>query len=97
MDINKKLKCINMMEYVGNWGEWRNNLSQAVKAGKKAGMSSEQIEKLATQIGDFLSENVCPETPEEELLKEMWNTASPKERQTIAGLLVKMSEEYSGS
>jgi len=92
MDVNKKLKCINLMDYVGNWGEWRNNLSQAVSAGKKAGMSKEQMEKLATQIGDFLAKNVCPETPEEELLKEMWNTASPDERKTIAGLLVKMSE-----
>lgn len=92
MDVNKKLKCISMMDYVGNWGEWRENLSQAVSAGKKTGMSQEQMEKLATQIGDFLAENVCPETPEEELLQEMWNTASPDEREVLAKLLVKMSE-----
>ncbi|MFB6215202.1 MAG: DUF3243 family protein [Candidatus Bipolaricaulia bacterium] len=55
-------------------------------------MSQEQMENLATQIGDFLAENVCPETPEEELLQEMWNVADPEERETIARLLVKMSE-----
>lgn len=92
MDVNEKLKCVSMMDYVGNWGEWRDNLSQAVSAGKKLGMSQEQMENLATQIGDFLTENVCPETPEEEFLQEMWNVADPEERETIAKLLVKMSE-----
>jgi hypothetical protein len=92
MDVNKKLQCINMMEYVGDWNEWRNNLRRAVSVGKKAGMSDDEIEGLATQIGGFLAEKVCPATPEEELLKEMWGAASPDERRTIAGLMVKLSE-----
>ncbi len=92
MDVNKKLQCINLIEYVGDWAEWRSNLRRAVKVGKKVGMSEEEIEALATQIGDFLAEKVCPATPEEELLKEMWNVASPDERRVIAGLMVKMSE-----
>ena len=92
MDVNKKLECINMLEYVGDWAEWRKNLRRAVSVGKKVGMSEEEIEGLATQIGDFLAEKVCPATPEEELLKEMWAAASPDERKMIAGLMVKMSE-----
>lgn len=92
MDVNKKLACINMMEYVGDWAEWRNNLRRAVSVGKRVGMSEEEIEALATQIGDFLAEKVCPATPEEELLKEMWSVATPEERRTIAGLMVKLSE-----
>lgn len=92
MEVNKKLQCINLMEYVGDWKEWRNNLRRAVSVGKKVGMSEQEIEDLATQIGDFLAEKVCPATPEEALLQEMWNTASPEERRTIAGLMVKMSE-----
>lgn len=92
MDVNKKLQCINLIDYVGDWAEWRANLRRAVKVGKKVGMSEEEIEALATQIGDFLAEKVCPATPEEELLKEMWNVASPDERRVIAGLMVKMSE-----
>jgi hypothetical protein len=92
MDVNKKLECINMIDYVGDWKEWRNNLRRAVSVGKKVGMSDEEIEGLATQIGDFLAEKVCPATPEEELLKEMWGVATPEERRTLAGLMVKMSE-----
>lgn len=92
MDVDKKLQCINMMEYVGDWAEWRKNLRRAVSVGKKVGMSEEEIEALATQIGGFLAEKVCPATPEEELLKEMWQVATPEERRTIAGLMVKMSE-----
>ena len=92
MDVEKKLKCINLMDYVGDWGEWRNNLKKAVSVGKKVGMTDKQISSLATQIGDYLAKNVCPETQEEELLREMWNVANSEERKTIAGLLVKMSE-----
>jgi hypothetical protein len=92
MDVNKKLQCINLMEYVGDWDRWRNNLRQAVSVGKSVGMSEKEIEDLATQIGGFLAEKVCPATPEEELLKEMWNAAEPEERQVIARLMVKMSE-----
>ncbi len=92
MDVDKKLQCINMMEYVGDWAEWRKNLRRAVGVGKKVGMSEDEIEALATQIGDFLAEKVCPATPEEELLKEMWHVATPEERRIIAGLMVKMSE-----
>lgn len=92
MDVEKKLECINMIDFVGDWAEWRNNLRRAVKVGKKVGMSEDEIEALATQIGDFLAEKVCPATPEEDLLKEMWGAATPEERRTIAGLMVKMSE-----
>jgi hypothetical protein len=77
---------------VGDWEVWRNNLRRAVNVGKAVGMSEDEIEDLATQIGDFLAEKVCPATPEEELLKEMWNVAEPEERKVIAGLMVKMSE-----
>jgi len=92
MDVNEKLQCINMMEYVGDWDKWRKNLRRAVRAGKQVGMSEQEIEALATQIGDFLVEKVCPATPEEELLREMWAVATPDERRMIAGLIVKMSE-----
>jgi len=92
MDVDQKLQCINMMEYVGDWNEWRKNLRRAVTVGKKVGMSDQEIEALATQIGDFLAEKVCPATPEEELLKDMWGVASPEERRTMAALMVKLSE-----
>jgi len=92
MDVDKKLQCINLLEYVGDWEQWRKNLRRAVSVGKTVGMSDEEIEGLATQIGDFLAEKVCPATPEEELLKEMWAAAEPEERKTLAGLMVKMSE-----
>jgi len=92
MDVNEKLQCINMMEYVGDWDKWRKNLRRAVRAGKQVGMSEQEIEALATQIGDFLVEKVCPATPEEELLREMWAVATTDERRMIAGLIVKMSE-----
>jgi hypothetical protein len=92
MDVDTKLQCINLVEYVADWEKWRKNLRRAVTVGKQVGMSDQEIEALATQIGDFLAEKVCPATPEEELLKEMWNIGEPEERKVIARLMIKMSE-----
>jgi hypothetical protein len=33
---------------------------------------------------------VCPATKEEQLLKEMWDVATPEERRTIAALMLKL-------
>ena len=65
MDVDKKLECMNLVEYVGDWEKWRKNLRYAVSAGKKVGMSEQEVEALATQIGDFLADRVCPATPED--------------------------------
>jgi hypothetical protein len=92
MDVDKKLQCINLVEYVADWDKWRKNLHRAVSVGKQVGMSEQEIEALATQIGEFLVERVCPATPEEELLKEMWNVGDPEERKVIARLMIKISE-----
>jgi len=42
------------------------------------------------KIGDFLATKVCPQTKEEELLKQMWDVATPEERKVIATLMFKM-------
>ena len=57
---------------------------------KKMGMSDEEIQSWATKVGDLLVEKVCPATKEEELLKEMWEIATPSERKVIATLIFKM-------
>lgn len=85
-------KCLQAMDFLKDWKTWRESLGEAISAARKFGVSDDTIKKMSTKVGDFLSEKVCPATKEEELLKEMWDAASPDERKTIAGLIFKMVE-----
>ena len=73
-----------------DWNTWRKTLKEGITQAKKFGVSDETIQNLAVKIGDFLAEKVCPQSKEEELLKEMWDIATIDERKTIATLMFKM-------
>ena len=86
----EKLKCLGAMDFLKDWVTWRKTLGEALQKGRALGISDEQIKDLATKMGDFLAEKVCPASKEEELLKQMWDVGTPEERRTIAGLLIKL-------
>ena len=86
-------KCLNAMDFVKDWNDWRKNLKDAIQRGRSMGMSEEMIKKLSVKVGDFLAEKVCPATKEEELMKEMWDIASPEERKVLATLIFKMADQ----
>jgi len=85
-------KCINAMEFVKDWASWRGHLQDAIKRGRNFGMSDEMIKNLSVKVGDFLAKKICPATPEEQLMKEMWEVATPDERKTLATLMFKLVE-----
>jgi hypothetical protein len=86
----ESLKCLGAMDFLKDWVAWRKTLGEALQKGRSLGMSDEQITELATKMGDFLAEKVCPASKEEELLKQLWDVGTPAERRTIAGLLIKI-------
>ena len=86
----ERFQCLNAMDFVKDWDTWRGTLKEAIGEARKFGVSDETIQKLGVKIGDFLAQKVCPATKEEELLKEMWDIATPEERKTIATLIFKM-------
>jgi len=63
-------KCVSAMDFVKDWKTWRATLKEGIQGARKLGVSDETIQTLATKVGDFLVEKVCPATPEEEVLKE---------------------------
>lgn len=69
---------------------WKQFLNERVDQAEKAGMKDETINKLAFQIGEFLSDKVDPENNEERVLKELWDVADEQEKRTIAKLMVKL-------
>ncbi|MGB2696681.1 MAG: DUF3243 domain-containing protein [Candidatus Zixiibacteriota bacterium] len=86
----EKDKCLQAMDFLKDWNTWRSTLNEAIGAARKFGVSDETIKDLSVKVGDFLSQKVCPATKEEELLKQMWDIASPEERKTLASLIFKM-------
>ena len=88
----EKTECLTLLDYVQDWKKWRESLHLAIEESRKLGWTDDEIKETATQIGDFLADRVCPATPEEELLQELWNAGTADERKTLATLLFKIME-----
>ncbi len=88
--MEQKTKCLDAMDFMKDWNQWRSTLKEAIEEARKLGLSDDDIKRLSVGVGDFLANKVCPATKEEELLKEMWDKATPEERRTLAGLIFKM-------
>lgn len=93
--MNELQECINAMDFVKDWAGWKENLQDAIKRGREFGMSDEMIRDLSVEVGDFLATKVCPATPEEQLMRELWEVADQEERKTIATLMFKMADKSS--
>ncbi len=65
VDPDRELPSVSLAEYVGDGAEWRAHLRAAARAGKNVGVSEQEVEALATQMGNLLAERVCPATAEE--------------------------------
>lgn len=81
------------MSFVNDWATWRKTVKNAIAQARNMGLSDSKIQEVTVAFTGFLAEKVCPATPEEELLKEMWNTSSPDERKVLTKILFKMMEK----
>jgi hypothetical protein len=86
----KRDYCINAMNYTKDWETWKSTLKEAIMVGKGMGLADEESKDIATRFTDFLAERVCAETAEEELLKDMWDSADMDERKAIVSIFYKM-------
>ena len=80
------------MDFVKDWNSWRSTLKEGVQQARKLGVSDKTIQNLALKVGNFLAQKVCPATKEKELLKEMWNPATPEERKVLATLIFRIDD-----
>ncbi|MCL5237312.1 MAG: DUF3243 domain-containing protein [Nitrospirae bacterium] len=83
-------KCVEKMDFMKDWQNFRKTLHEGISAAKQFGASDDEIQEMAVQVGHFLNEKVCPSSKEEELLKEMWDVSSSDERKVLAQILFKM-------
>ncbi len=89
----EKEKCIEAMDFMRDWDAWRSTIRDAISQARNLGLSEEAIQLTGQALADFLAEKVCPATPEEKILKEMWNVATPQERKDLARILFRMIEK----
>lgn len=80
------------IETIENFNKWENTLKKAVNISKMIGMKENTITDIVKRVGDFLSNHVDPENPQQRLLKQLWEVGNKKERQALAHLIVKMVE-----
>ena len=90
MKTAEKEKCVEAMDFMKDWDEWRATLKQAIEHGRSVGLTDQEIQAIAANVGDYLATQVCPATKEEELLREMWAAAEPSERKVLASLIFRM-------
>jgi hypothetical protein len=79
-----------MATVLKSFDKWKSFLSDRVHEAERLGFSDEAIVKMAKEIGDFLSDKVDPENPEERLIKQLWEVGDEQERKTLARLMFKL-------
>jgi len=79
-----------MQPVAGSWEAWKSQLAQAVRLGESMDLSREELTKRAEQVGDFLAKRIDPQSPEQKVLKELWEAADDEEQRTLAGVLIKL-------
>jgi hypothetical protein len=48
------MECVMAMDYAQGWDQWKGKFKDAVKIGRKFGLSDETIKTMSTKIGDYL-------------------------------------------
>jgi len=72
--------------------EFPKEISQVILDGQKHGIGDELMVKGMVSVGNLMGRFVTPDSPEEALMKEMWEIADDNEKTTIAKLVLKMGK-----
>lgn len=75
---------------LSTYDKWKNFLGERVQNARAAGMNDSTIQKLATEIGDFLANKVDPKNDEERVLRELWAVSDDNEKRMLAGIMMKL-------
>lgn len=78
------------MAFTGTFEQFTQELAERLKVAREIGVAQQDITRRAADIGDWLARNVEPRSPEQRLLKELWEGSTNQEQQAIASALVKL-------
>jgi len=91
--MEENATCLSGGDFLKDWEQWKKTVGEAIKTARKLGMPDKLIEVASVKVGDFLTKRVCAESPEEALIKELWDVAGPEERKTLGKLLFKLMDK----
>ena len=80
-----------------NVKEFPQELSQVILDGQKHGVGDELMVKGMISVGNLMGRFVTPDSPEEALMKEMWEIADEIEKTPIARVVLKMGKSKLGN
>jgi hypothetical protein len=67
-------------------------LAETIIDGSKHGISDELMIKGMVSIGNLLGRFVKPDSPEEAIMKEMWEVATDEEKNMMASLVLRIGK-----
>lgn len=85
------------MPVTESFKQFTGELRQRLQAAKSMGMSESTLKQRAEDFGDYLSQHVEPKTPEQYMLRELWQVADQQEQQAIANAIYKLVEREGGN
>lgn len=82
-----------MQGFTDTFEQFTRELASRLNVAQRVGMGREEIVKRAEDVGDWLNRAVPPRSPEQRLLKEMWDVSDNQEQHAIASALVKLVQK----
>lgn len=64
--------------------------------GEKHGVTEEMMVKGMVSVGNLMGQFVKPDSPEEALMKEMWESANDQEKNAVAQMVLKVGRKKLG-
>lgn len=71
-------------------------LARVIEDGEKHGVTEEMMVKGLVSVGNLMGQFVKPDSPEEALMKEMWEVASDDEKSAVARMTLKVGKQKVG-
>ena len=81
-----------MAQLSESFQRFEKELEKKLDVAKGMGLSKEHIDVSAKRLGDWLVKETSPQSPEQVLLKQMWENSTDDERHAMSSVLHKMIE-----
>ena len=73
--------------------EFPQALARVIEVGEKHGVTDDMMVKGMVSVGNLMGQFVKPDSPEEALMKEMWEAATDQEKDAVAHMVLKVGRK----
>lgn len=73
---------------------FQEDLAQKISVAHKMGASDKDLASMTKHIAEWLEERQQPKSPEQQVLKELWQSADNRQQEVLSQLLLKMVERH---